>query len=64
MQAWRLLDTGLRPAAENMALDEVILTARKRLFRLPTAYGTDCSAMDEAVVATPMDEERLAGLRI
>ena len=27
-------------------------------------YGIDCSAMDKAVVATPMDEERLAGLRI
>ncbi|NPV52772.1 MAG: DUF116 domain-containing protein [Firmicutes bacterium] len=29
-QEWRLLDTGVRPAAENMALDEVILTARSR----------------------------------
>jgi len=37
MQAWRLLDTAPRPAVENMALDEVILTAGKRLFRLPTA---------------------------
>lgn len=27
---WRLLDTGPRPAAENMALDEVVLTARSR----------------------------------
>lgn len=27
-QTWRLLDTGLRSAAENMALDEVVLTAR------------------------------------
>lgn len=27
-EPWRLLDTGLRNAAENMALDEVILTAR------------------------------------
>ncbi|MBO8168935.1 MAG: DUF116 domain-containing protein [Thermoanaerobacteraceae bacterium] len=27
-QAWRLLDTGIRSAAENMALDEIILTAR------------------------------------
>jgi lipoate---protein ligase len=25
METWRLLDTGLRPAAENMALDEVLL---------------------------------------
>ena len=30
METWRLLDTGPRPAAENMALDEVILTARSR----------------------------------
>lgn len=29
-QIWRLLDTGPRPAAENMALDEVVLTARSR----------------------------------
>ena len=28
MQEWRLLDTGVRPAAENMALDEAILEAR------------------------------------
>ena len=28
--AWRLLDTGSRTAAENMALDEVVLTARSR----------------------------------
>ncbi|MDA8064957.1 MAG: DUF116 domain-containing protein [Thermaerobacter sp.] len=28
--SWRLLDTGARPAAENMALDEVVLTARSR----------------------------------
>ncbi len=27
---WRLLDTGPRPAADNMALDEVVLTARSR----------------------------------
>ncbi|HHV62358.1 MAG TPA: DUF116 domain-containing protein [Firmicutes bacterium] len=27
---WRLLDTGARPAAENMALDEVILAARSK----------------------------------
>jgi len=27
-ESWRLLDTGPRPAAENMALDEVVLTAR------------------------------------
>ena len=30
METWRLLYTGPRPAAENMALDEVILTARSR----------------------------------
>ncbi len=30
MQTWRLLDTGPRPAAENMALDEVVLTARSQ----------------------------------
>lgn len=30
MTAWRLLDTGVRSAAENMALDEVILTAKAR----------------------------------
>ncbi len=30
MPTWRLLDTGPRPAAENMALDEVVLTARSR----------------------------------
>lgn len=30
METWRLLDTGPRPAAENMALDEVVLTARNR----------------------------------
>ena len=30
MTTWRLLDTGPRTAAENMALDEVILTARSR----------------------------------
>lgn len=29
-EPWRLLDTGLRNAAENMALDEVVLTARDR----------------------------------
>ncbi|MBC7228075.1 MAG: DUF116 domain-containing protein [Thermoflexales bacterium] len=29
-EAWRLLDTGVRSAAENMALDEVVLTARSR----------------------------------
>lgn len=28
MQEWRLLDTGVRPAAENMTLDEAILKAR------------------------------------
>ena len=28
MAPWRLLDTGRRPAAENMCLDEAILTAR------------------------------------
>ena len=28
MQEWRLLDTGVRPAAENMALDEAMLEAR------------------------------------
>lgn len=28
--AWRLLDTGVRTAAENMALDDVILTARSK----------------------------------
>jgi len=28
MGTWRLLDTGPRPAAENMALDEAVLTAR------------------------------------
>ncbi len=27
---WRLLDTGIRPIAENMALDQVILTARSQ----------------------------------
>ncbi|MEW6226769.1 MAG: DUF116 domain-containing protein [Bacillota bacterium] len=27
---WRLLDTGIRTAAENMALDDVILTARSK----------------------------------
>ena len=27
---WRLLDTGPRPAAENMALDEAVLTARSQ----------------------------------
>lgn len=30
METWRLLDTGPRPAAENMALDEVVLVARNR----------------------------------
>jgi lipoate-protein ligase A len=30
METWRLLDTSPRPAAENMALDEVVLTARSR----------------------------------
>ena len=29
-QKWRLLDTGPRPAAENMALDEALLEARTR----------------------------------
>lgn len=29
-EKWRLLDTGPRPAAENMALDEAILEARSR----------------------------------
>ncbi len=29
-ERWRLLDTGPRPAAENMALDEAILEARSR----------------------------------
>lgn len=29
-KTWRLLDTGPRPAAENMALDEVLLTARSQ----------------------------------
>ncbi|MCX7855197.1 MAG: DUF116 domain-containing protein [Anaerolineae bacterium] len=29
-ETWRLLDTGVRSAAENMALDEVVLTARSR----------------------------------
>ena len=30
MDTWRLLDTGVRSAAENMALDEAVLTARSR----------------------------------
>lgn len=30
MEAWRLLDTGPRPAAENVALDETLLAARAR----------------------------------
>ena len=30
VERWRLLDTGPRPVAENMALDEVVLTARSR----------------------------------
>jgi lipoate-protein ligase A len=30
MQPWRLLDTGQRPAAENMCLDEAVLTARSK----------------------------------
>ena len=30
VERWRLLDTGPRPAPENMALDEVVLTARSR----------------------------------
>ncbi|MGQ9629104.1 MAG: lipoyl protein ligase domain-containing protein [bacterium] len=30
MRIWRLLDTGVRTAAENMALDEAILEARSR----------------------------------
>ncbi|OIQ53839.1 lipoyl protein ligase domain-containing protein [Neomoorella thermoacetica] len=30
MRQWRLLDTGSRTAAENMALDEVLLTARSQ----------------------------------
>ena len=30
MENWRLLDTGVRTAAENMALDEVVLTAKGR----------------------------------
>jgi lipoate-protein ligase A len=30
VETWRLLDTGPCPAAENMALDEAILTARSR----------------------------------
>lgn len=30
METWRLLDTSPCPAAENMALDEVVLTARSR----------------------------------
>lgn len=29
-ETWRLLDTGVRSAAENMALDEVVLTARSQ----------------------------------
>jgi len=29
-QPWRLLDTGQRPAAENMCLDEAVLTARSK----------------------------------
>lgn len=29
-EIWRLLDTGVRSAAENMALDDVVLTARAR----------------------------------
>jgi lipoate-protein ligase A len=29
-EIWRLLDTGVRTAAENMALDEVLLTARSQ----------------------------------
>ncbi|ATW25836.1 lipoyl protein ligase domain-containing protein [Candidatus Formimonas warabiya] len=30
MSSWRLLDTGIRSAAENMALDQVILSAKAR----------------------------------
>jgi len=30
METWRLLDTGRRSAAENMALDEILLTIRAR----------------------------------
>ncbi len=30
METWRLLDTGARPAAENMALDETLLDLRSR----------------------------------
>ena len=30
MKTWRLLDTGSRSAAENMTLDDVVLTARSR----------------------------------
>ena len=30
MEAWRLLDIGPRPVAEDLALDEVVLTARTR----------------------------------
>ena len=28
--SWRLLDTGVRPAAENMALDQALLVSRSR----------------------------------
>ena len=30
METWRLLDTGARSAAENMALDEVLLEQKAR----------------------------------
>ncbi|MCK4513381.1 hypothetical protein KAW64_16650, partial [bacterium] len=29
-ETWRLLDTGVAPAAENMAIDQVVLTARSK----------------------------------
>ena len=34
MEVWRLLDTGVRTGAENMALDQALLTARARSERV------------------------------
>ena len=44
METWRLLDTGVRPASENMALDEALLELRAQKRIPPTLRFLQSSA--------------------
>src|SRR5690606_25777976 len=69
-ETWRLIDTGLRPATQNIALDRALLEARRaeespstlRLLRFPRCalIGSDRSAVHEL----DLDHCRAAGLRV